>query len=201
MAITVFLNQIRAGTAETDRLVTYQPSADASMEIESCIDLVVAVKGRYDGEPSGASPNGRFNKFMLHLSFGRNDKVPLPGFESYQGSLESLRVMVEMAKAEGLTDLHTFISCLDTTRTMERFSPYRYQRLMQLLDDLEDFTDNVGGTFEIISHSPELLKIELRADEEFSSFDGVNTEQDGSDGLPLATYQNLVSILRFPERI
>lgn len=203
MAITVFLNEVRAGTAETDRLVVYQPSADASLDIESYIDLVVAVKGRYNEEPSGKSSNGRFNKFMLHLSFGRSDKVPLPGFESNQGTLESLRIMVEKAKAEGLTDMHTFISCVETPKCKEeRLSRNRFQRLMQLLDDLEDFTDSVGGTYEIISHSRETLKIELRADKQFSSFDGVNTEQDGSlaDGLPLATYQSLVSILRFPER-
>lgn len=197
MAITVFLNQVRAGTAETDRLVTYQPSADASNDIRTCIDLVVAVKGRYNGEDPGTSSNGRFNKFMAHLSFGRSDKVPLPGFESYQGSLESLEIMVEKAKADGLTDLHTWIVCVELKRS--HTSPNRYERAMELLDQLEDFTERLGGTYEITSHPFELLKVELRADEDFSSFDGVNTEQDGSNGLQLATYQNLVRILRVPE--
>lgn len=202
MAITVFLNQVRAGTVETDRLVTYQPSADRSLEITSCIDMVVAVKGRYTGESSGTSPNSRFNKFMAHLSFGKSEKVPSQGFESYQGSLESLAIMVEKAKAKGLTDVHTWISCISPNPLEEGFlfSPHRHRRLMQLLDEAEELTDRLGGSFEIIYHPAGLLKVELRADEELSSFDGTNTEQDGSDGLPLATYQSLVSILRFPER-
>lgn len=197
MAMTVFLNQVRAGTAETDRLVTYQPSEDASNDIRTCIDLVVAVKGCYNGENPGMSTNGRFNKFMAHLSFGRSDRVPLPGFESYQGSLESLEIMVEKAKADGLTDWHTWIVCVELTRSNANSN--RYERAMGLLDQLEDFAERLGGTYEIISHPFELLKVELRADEDFSSFDGVNTEQDGSNGLPLATYQNLVKILRVPE--
>lgn len=197
MAITVFLNQVRAGTTETDRLVTYQPSEDASNDIRTCIDLVVAVKGRYNGEAPGTSSHGRFNKFMAHISFGRSDKVPLPGFESYQGSLESLEIMVEKAKADGLTDLHTWIVCVELRPS--NANSYRYERAMGLLDRLEDFTERLSGTYEIISSPFELLKVELRADEDFSSFDGVNTEQDGSSGLPLATYQNLVQILRVPD--
>lgn len=202
MAITVFLNQVRAGRVETNRLITYQPSADRSLGILSCIDMVVAVKGRYIGESSGAASKSRFNKFMAHLSFGKSEKVPSQGFESYQGSLQSLAIMVAKAKAEGLTDIHTWISVIKPKPLEEDFllSPTRYKRLMQLLVEAEELTDRLGGSFEIISHPVGLLKVELRADEEFSSFDGTNTEQDGSDGLPLATYQSLVSILRFPER-
>lgn len=204
MAVTVFLNQVCGATPETDRLVTYQPSADRSLDIIGCIDMVVAVKGRYTGQSSGTLSSSRgFDKFMAHLSFGKSEKVPLPGFESYQGSLESLAIMVEKAKAEGLTDLYTWI-CVVNPNTLEqsvRSNTNRHECLMELLEEVETLTDRLGGSFDIISHPSELLKIELRADE-FSSFDGLNTDQDGSKGLPLATYQpeGLVSILRFPER-
>ncbi|KAL2275587.1 hypothetical protein FJTKL_01972 [Diaporthe vaccinii] len=202
MAITVFLNQVRGAKPETDRLVTYQPSADRSLEITSCIDMVVAVKGRYKGEASSAASSSRFDKFMAHLSFGKSEKVPSQGFESYQGSLESLATMVEKAKAEGLANLHTWITVVDPSPLEEDFlfSPGRYKRHMELINQVEDLLGRFGGSYEIISHSVGLLKVELRADEQFSSYDGLNTDQDGSDGLPLATYQSLVSIFRFPRR-
>ncbi|KAG6362619.1 hypothetical protein INS49_007711 [Diaporthe citri] len=193
MAIIVFLNQVRAGTPETDRLITYQPSADRSLEITSCIDMVVAVKGRYTGESSGTATSSRFDKFMAHLSFGKSEKVPLQGFESYQGSLESLAIMVEKAKAKGLGELHTWITVVDPTPLEEDFiySPDRYKHLMELTKQVEGLIDRLGGSYVIISHPAGLLKVELRADEEFSSFDGLNTDQDGSDGLPLTTDQSL----------
>lgn len=202
MAITVFLNQVRGAKPETDRLVTYQPSADRSLEITSCIDMVVAVKGRYTGESSSTASSSRFDKFMAHLSFGKSEKVPLPGFESYQGSLESLAIMVEKAKAQGLTDLHTWISVVDPSPLEEDFlfSPGRYERHMKLIDQVEVLLERLGGSYEIISHPSGLLKVELKADEQFSSYDGLNTDQDGPNGLPLATYQSLVSIFRFPRR-
>lgn len=195
MGITVFLNQVRAGTCETDRLVAYQPSADSSLEIASYIDMVVAIKGRYTGESSGISSR-KFDKFMAHLSFGKGEKVPLQGFESYQGSLETLVIMVEKAKAEGLTDLFTWICVVDPDSLEGRDSRSRYKRSMELLDEVEELTDRLGGSFDIISHPSGLLKIELRADNQFSSFDGLNLQQNGSNGLPIALHRDCLYLLR-----
>ncbi|KAL1868919.1 hypothetical protein Daus18300_005755 [Diaporthe australafricana] len=112
MAIIVFLNQVRAGTVDTDRLVTYQPSTNRFQDVAGSIDLVVAVKGQYN-ESSGTSSTIRFDKFMAHISLGRSEKVPSPGLEIHQGTLESLETMGNNAKAKGLESLSTYISIVD----------------------------------------------------------------------------------------
>jgi hypothetical protein len=199
MSMTVLLNEVRAGTETTDRLVTYQPSADPSVDIASCIDMVVAVKGRYTNSPDECTGK-RVDKFMAHLSFGKSDRVPSPGYESNQGSLENLEVMVEWAKCHGLTGLRTWNSILspDSPGCEDQLwsSPNRWERAMDRLGLAESMPDRLGGPLRIMSHPAGLLKVELRSDGEFSSYDGLNTKQDGSDGIPLATYQKLVSILR-----
>lgn len=206
MAITVYLNQVRAGTVDTDRLVTYQPLANRSVEVESCIDMVVAVKGHYNGESSDMSPacDSRFDKFMAHVSFGNSDKVPLPGLERYQGSLECLEAMVEKAKAEGLTDLYMWVSVVNPTGTVVKGDSdsflHRYKRLVKLMDQVEDMIDRLGCSCDMISHPFGLLKLELRADGAFSSYDGLNAEKFGSVGLALGAYQTLVCTLRRPDR-
>lgn len=201
MAITVFLNQVRAGTVTTDRLITNRPPPNLSVDTGSCIDMIVAVKGHYSQESAGASSKVQFNKFMAHLSFGKSDKVPFPGSESYQGSLESLEIMVEKAKSEGLTGLHTFMLCVDPSAQEEKagfiFSPTRHRRFVGLLEQWQGMLDRLGGTYEIIETPSWLSKLELWADEEFSTFNGMNTEQDGSD-LSFCTYQNPNLIVRFP---
>jgi hypothetical protein len=45
MSLTVFLNEVRADSEETDRLVTYQPPGGPSKGIPDCIGRVVAIKG------------------------------------------------------------------------------------------------------------------------------------------------------------
>lgn len=197
--MTVFLNEVRAGSVETDRLVTYQPSADPSMEIASCIDMVVAVKGRYANSPS-QNPSRRFDKFMAHMSFGKTKNVPLPGYESNQGSLEDLEHMVECAKRHGLTGLRVWVSILSpvTPGCEDESLPslHRHQRALSLLEQAEGMLYRLGGSLRIMQHPAGLLKVELRSDDQPSSFDGMNAEQGTSDGIPLATYQDFVRILR-----
>lgn len=210
MSMTVFLNEIRAGAENTDRLVTYQPSADSSMEVGSWIDMVVAIKGRYSKSPDESSPV-RFDKFMAHISFGKLERVSppelerpsTPGLEFTQGSLEDLGLLVESAKQRGLTDLHSWISIVDP----DSFGPSeeelgtnlnRCKRALLYLGQAERMCERLGGKLDFSSHPANLLKVELRSDGEFSSFDGLNTQQDGSDGIPLAEYQKWVSILRMP---
>lgn len=200
MAITVYSNQARAGTVDTDRLITYQ-SANRSTEVESCIDIVIAVKGLYIEESSDMSSkrDSRFDKFMAHLSLGNSDdKVPLTGLARCQGSLERLEAMVEKAKAEGLTGLNTWVSVVDLS-VVDPTGPVlresvdvflrRYTRLVKLMDQVKSMIDRLGGQCQMLSHRFGLFKIELTADEALSSYDGFNPEQSDSDGLPLAAYQ------------
>lgn len=200
MSMTVLLNEIRAGAEDTDRLVTYQPSADSSMEIGSCIDMVVAIKGRYSDSPSESLP-ARLDKFMAHVSFGKLDRVGPPGLDFTQGSLEDLEVLVESAKQRGLTDLHFWITIVDPdsfgpSEEGLGTNPDRCARAILFLGEAERMCERLGGKLVFMSHPANLLKVELRSDSEFSSFDGLNTEQDGSDGIPLAVYQKWVSVLR-----
>ena len=189
---------------ETDRLVTYQLSTDRYRDIASCIEMVIAIKGRHY-EDSLTSTYGRFhkNKFMAHLSFGKSDKVLLPEFESYQGSLESLEIMAERAKPQGLAGLPICISIVDPESPGcdddSLSSLNRCWRALDLLEQAEMMVERLGGLLKVTSHPAGLLKVELRAYGGFSSFNGLTTEQDGSDGLPLGIYRKLVNILRFPE--
>lgn len=141
---------------------------------------------------------------MAHVSLGNSNKVPLPGLERYQGSLECLEAMVEKAKAEGLTDLYVWVSVADPSGTVvkEDFNIFlnRYERLVKLMDQVEDMIDRLGCSCDMISHPFGLLKVELRADGAFSSYDGLNTEKFGSVGLPLGAYQTWVCMLRQPDR-
>ncbi|KAI3397637.1 hypothetical protein diail_10508 [Diaporthe ilicicola] len=197
MAIIVYMNQVRAGTVETDRLVTYQPSMDRSQDVPGCIDLVVSVKGHYDESP-GESSKPVFDKFMAHLSFGESDKVPRPGFEVHRGTLEYLETMVNRAKGEGLEDLTTCISIVDPRPVdVDDFDwgTMRLERALELLFQAREWSKRLGSRLKSGIHPAGLLKFELRSDGEFSTFDGFPGERERSDDLLPAVYHDLAKFV------